>query len=186
MLRILYSVPCATCRDTHVYVESHAISQQTPPFYRGDNRNLKRLRDSVAVKPQRGVGQDQSPDSISSSVLWIVSVFPYPLPLLYFWKIYNYCRSYALGWPEGQAGNRDVWMEDNKVRRSGLMRAFLNQRHSGVQMGTYLKGQTEESVGPLSLGSQVGGGPRFFFFFKTFSYGLNQPCSHLCSTYHLA
>lgn len=79
-------------------------------------------------------------------------------------------------------------MEDNKVRRSGLMRAFLNQRHSGVQMRTYLKeGQTEESVGSLSLGSQVGGGPRFlFFFFKTFSYGLNQPCSHLCSTYHLA
>lgn len=55
-------------------------------------------------------------------------------------------------------------MEDNKVRRSGLMSAFLNQRHSGVQMRTYLKeGQTEESVGPLSLGSQVGGGPRFFF-----------------------
>lgn len=57
-------------------------------------------------------------------------------------------------------------MEDNKVRCSGLMRAFLNQRHSGVQMRTYLKeGQTEESVGSLSLGSQVGGGPRFFFFF---------------------
>lgn len=136
------------------------VLQQIPLLCVGESWSLKRLRDSLSVKLQGMVGQDQSPDS--DLIICRVDDFCFSIIVVVLW-LKRLWLLQGLQTQITQGSDRKQRYRWKTIRVVfGTVSAFLNQRHSNIQMWVYLKEGQQKNL--WAFHPQVGGEDSFIDF----------------------